>query len=294
MTACLFDRYDSDITDPVLLEEMRGYLVRLPDHHRVIDCQPSEQERLVIATAREAIRRETARLGSERGPLADDFIHILDDFEFTMKLGLVGGKSHLRHSYLRRDREPHVLLHDALHELTHSSAFLHVHFRQFERKYAPPAIYLLPRRAGSSFVAFRGIRHTRITYSGLDEAVTDMLAHRMASRLAAECCTGALPPETVIGAAKYWAYFPAACVAAALIHRLGPLFGGRPEDARDQLFRDYFTGTTGFLRALNRYRPGATKVLAAMTAGVDSVVETAKRLGLSEALDRLADTGVSF
>lgn len=283
-----FDRHVLDVQDPRLAELAHACLAAPPDAYATAGCQLSEFERLVFEAVRKALRRETERLGIERRLPPDDLIHVLEDAEFAAKLGMTfGGKSIYRHAYLRRNRPPGIFLHDASHELSHGIAYLTVEFLQAGRA-DEPDLLMRARRNGLTVNAFRDAG-VWMAYNGLNEGVTDMLAHRAAVRVAVDGDIS-LSSDQRQEAAQYWSYFPAVCVVAALIHRLGPSFG-RPEDARDQLLRDYLTGSTVFLRALNRFRPGAAKILAAMATDTDSAVETAARLDLPEALDRMAEAG---
>lgn len=285
----LWDSYDIVTSDSRL---RRGRISTvMPSDIGLDGCRPSEFELPIIAAAREAVRREIVRLGLKRPLPPDDRIHVLDDADFTMVFGeKVAGMTYRRNVYLRRLSLPHLFLSHVAHELCHGGAFLSGEIRceKDAGERVPP---ILDRRIGLSICSYnKGGQRVRTAYEGLNEGVTDILAHR-ALLLLANDGDELLPHEIYEKTMEQFGYMAAACVIIALTTRLDQVFA-RPEDARDQLFRDYLTGSTGFVRALTWLRPDAVKTIAAMPPDIAGAVDAAKCLGLEEALDNMAEFGV--
>lgn len=299
MTNAWFDRHIGKTEDKRLLIQLKAKAVQPPPETFDVEwCQtaPSALERRVIKAVRRAVGRECDRLGVSRPATTNDLVHIVRAEVCPAVIGLnLDGRVRLRHVYLRGSLPGDRLLNITLHEFSHAVSYLMVESVRRQPRFDPRDPWngsdFRPRRVGLEFTAYRrsGLLET---YTAVNEAVTEIMAHQVGKWLLADSDTG-LDPGQCRKASRHWNYQAAVCLVDALIRKLGPAFGGI-EAARDQLLRDYLIGSAVFLRELNRRLPGVARILATMPAGRSDVAAAAKTLGLKRVHARVSASDENY
>jgi hypothetical protein len=230
----------------------------------------------------EAPDLEATKLGVRVDEDLEMRFFVLSDREMNRLFGEVGGISFYRDVFVRQNRPPHVRLHDALHESWHAAAHLAVAARRRLVK-GESNLYILPMRGGLQFVPYGD---KPITHRFLNEAATDILAHRAAVAARDNLSSPHLPPSVLAQAADYWSYASATCLVVGLCERLTETFSD-PSRALRQLLIDYMTGSNKFLSALRRHEPRAVKLLAHAEPDLVTARALAEQLGYGEVVATL-------
>ncbi|MDD5252156.1 MAG: hypothetical protein PHT12_06030 [Patescibacteria group bacterium] len=282
------NRCDILVTDPGLRAEAQQLAdAPPPDLDNVTGLAPTEQETVIIEAARHAVAAETAAFGSTQPVTPWSQIHVLAPDDFASQVGPQTSANQLRHSYLQRGRPPAHFLHDTLHELAHGHGYLQMVIRQIEADgESSPQIRRLVKRYGLACISHNpGTGQVAQMYTGLNEATTDILAHRAAQRLQREPYPG-LNPDIVDETAVMYLYWPGVFLAGRMFRYLADDFGGQTK-ARDQLFRDYLTGSNKFLLAMMGHQSQAGRRLAAMSTDPREAIVTAAYLGFPDIVKKI-------
>lgn len=288
-----FDRHVSKIKDKRSRAKIKALTIQPPPEVFGVEwCQqtPSAFELRVMSAVRRAIGRECDRLGVSRPVPANGLVHIVHGEVFEAVIGPnLAGRAHFRRVYLMGSLPEDRFINIVSHEFSHSVSYLAV------ESVPPPSKFDLRdplatkswfrhRRAGLELTAYR-CSGRQYRFTAINEAATEIMAHRAEKWLLDDHDPGLVRSQRR-KAARHWNYQAAVWLVNALIGKLGPVFGGT-EAARDQLLRDYLTGSMVFLRELNRRIPGAVSVLATVSPQRLDAAGAAKILGLERAYAKI-------
>jgi hypothetical protein len=209
---------------------------------------------------------------------------LLDDESYVQEHGSSGGCSLCRDIFVRQNRTATQRLHDALHESAHATSHLAVTARIVLVE-GTRVLCTAPHRSGLQFLPF-GRKRPRHRF--LNEAATDIVAHRAAAEMREALSSTLIRKEDIRAAAGYWSYGHAVRLVVALAERLAEDFDGAGKAVR-QLLIDYVNGTNVFLTALRREEPMAVKLLANAEPDKAGTIALAERLGYDEVTLSLRD-----
>lgn len=245
--------------------------------------EPNSFELSAIAAAASAVGSECRDLGVRDDDGFEITFGVTTREEMNRTAGDHAGLAGLREFILCRELEPPDFLHTAMHELTHANSFLSVELHEVGGGGGAPSVFVHAARFGLTFTRRDGDHLYRL----LDEAVTDIVAHRAAVRLRDDVVSCDLPRDVLREAADSWGYREAAYLVGDLCRIVAPEFGGSAEALR-ALMRDYFTGTCTFLPALKRREPRAPRLLAEMSPDRAGVLAVAVALGRTEVIKKFS------
>lgn len=248
-----------------------------PDVWRVADLEPTPREAEIMTACFDALDAFIAMLGI--GPIAIDrsLVHLIGTETVKTRDSDVPGWCNYGNVYVQRqlpEREAEFVL-MFTHEIAHLASYLRIEViverkdgRLFEEVHTPR----LGLAAGNSF-------------RGLNEAVTEMMAHMIRRQLLKRDI--AFPDSVREKIVSRWHYYPHVLVTEEVLKRQGDL-----APMANRLFRDALLGTYGLLRKISRTQRGVIQALRVMNRTVASAHEVAITLGAHDA-ERIASESLS-
>lgn len=257
-----------------------------PEIFGIKDGPRSEFEDGVIVTGVAAVRSLLDRLGFPGRPVAAERVHLLTPEAYRDAIGPDGpdGMTLYGHVYLQRDDDPARLIHSVTHELVHQAAYLSLEVSESRDEATGDIVHQANARRGG-LVTFSSGRPDRPHFQGLNEGVTELIAHDVRKTFIG--LSGALEETIKEKLVCFWAYSYLCLLTAHLIRRAA---GGDMDRLPTQrlLYRDYFLGTSSFLKKLRRSDPRAPSILRRLDASLEGAIAAAEMLGFPELADRLA------
>jgi len=283
-----FDRLEIRVRDEAFAERIGKQLAEgPPDAFGVTDLPKNGLELKLIALAADAVAAVLADYGAapSRPPLSPDRVHILSAEEFAARIGpRTGGKTQYGHAYLRRNDDWIKFLRILTHELTHRSAFLSIVVTEGPAdEPGEDCALILPTGVGLGRAGLPPKRE--LSFDGLDEAVTEILAREARKRLA----------RTIAGMnaaqrddlAENIFYPGPIMVTAKLIEAVA---GGTQDfrGIRTMLVQDYVSGEARFLDRLAEQDEAAYQAVRTMGPTHADAIQAARRLNWPVLAERIA------
>jgi hypothetical protein len=278
------DRVYARVSDRELVELSKSFLGPVPDHHRTRDLEKNAFERQAIEECLLALGDLFAWVGVEPISISPERIHVLTDEEFETKVDAKAiAKTEFGHVYLRRTSDDERFVHDLTHELGHLASFWAL---QLRREGPDSRTYRISlRRLGLLSNAGRPGGHG-MRFHGLDEGVTETFAHDLRRRLVSRA--GCLVERLRKRLLSHWSYWPHVRLVEKLIEVVAPAPEERG-DARRRLFVDHLKGSYGFLKELQRKRPGSIRIVSRMGRYPVDAYAAARQLGFDDLADDLGE-----
>jgi hypothetical protein len=278
------NRLTVSATEPELVSLANAFAAAPPpEPFGVPEQTPSAEEWAVIDAVRHAVAAECAEWGSACPVTPPGQIHFLSPEDFDSLFDGHRAINTMRHTYLRTGLPLHVLVYQAAHELSHGHSYLHLAIGQFTDDDGCIKLRPATRRHGISCFVRHGTEKRRV-FLNVNEAVTDILADRAIRRLQRDC---GLDPAIVEEAAGTFAHWPTVYLVGRMFRYLKDDFGGKRSAARNQLLRDYMTGTNGFLKAMRRRQPGSVRRLADLSHLPVPTAIAAAHLGFPDTVETI-------
>lgn len=258
-----------------------------PDAFGVTELRKTRPEKKLIVAAAEAVEAVLRDYGAvpNRPPLTPKRVHLITAEEMAAKIGRqAGGKTHLGHVYLCRNSDQIKFLRILAHELIHRAAYLSLVVVEDPRGEADRNnAIVLTRRVGLGRAGLPPQRE--ISFDGLDEALTEILAREARKKLAQS-----IPGLTDAGREELAevVFYPGPIMVMAKVIEKVAGEGRDFRGWRTQLVRDYVTGSTRFLDTLAGMDAGAYETVRNMSPAHADAVAAARKLGLPALAERIA------
>ena len=258
------------------------YLARILEHER----EPTELEKRVIFSAGIALTRLSERLGLPAVDVPPSRVHILSgsEPEFAERVDLPRrlAVSEFGHVYIPRSEDPVTFARHLTHEICHAGSRLSIRLAQGA---SPRHVDISHRQMG---FAFRPEGIAEPYFNGLNEGVTELVAHRLRNAMAKEDL--GLDRDQARVFARRVEYRPWVILVDALVRLVADTEHAASKRIRDDLLRDYFRGGHEFLRRLSKCRKGSVKLLRQAESSPADAIAVADALGLDQAKRDIVNT----
>jgi hypothetical protein len=248
-------------------------------------------ERQGFEAAHAALNVFRGELGLDPVVIGSARLHVIEPKLYMEKFGSESrGASAYGHGYIARKRSRTGFLGTLTHELTHmaSGQAMRVYAREKDGKLEG---LHLPMQSGFAFWNRKPIKGRENdaetpSFHGLNEAVTELIAHDVRNRLRD---TGTpLSQDEQREMEESFSYYPLIVLLRRIIATAFPKIGERDAAWKD-LYRDYMNGEYGIIKRLDERTPGVSKILHDMTTEMDSITAAARSLGHDDIADYFSE-----
>jgi hypothetical protein len=206
-------------------------------------------------------------------------IHVLEEPEFRERVSAQAeAKTIFGHVYVPRKTDPVEFSAFLTHELAHAAS-------RYELQVVQSAderhLKAWQRRMGLTFQPKPNSDPDFETlFNGFNEAVTEICATELRGSVAEHLTD--LDDTQRAELTRRREYRPVVMVIEALMRLVADKEGCLYESIREDLLRDYFSGTFRFVKKLEKWKKGATRILRGMGSDPPDALKAAKLLGLAD------------
>lgn len=268
---------DDELRDTVVRESYFGGMAEVPE------LTMTEHEMKIIYRIQNAIDIFTDQLELARLPIGVDRIHILSTEEYNALPFSAHGVACMvdGHIYVQRNGDYAEMIIDLTHEIAHEISFLK---KRVDLNLQEDEIHLTTHELRRGFGSRSGSTEEMVG-RGFNEAMTEIVAQNIRVLYSQDDeAMGENERDWLIEAPH--AYWPQQIVMNKVFEVLEP---GNPEQVAADTIHDYFTGKPQTFKDIqkkfaDRGIKSGLKILMAMGTSAESAFETAKKLGLLEAV----------
>jgi len=245
----------------------------------IVELEKNEDEIRAIKMAQEGFNEFFSGLGLPIIEFDISKIHILSQQEFDEKINLIdqkqsAGKYAFGHIYCIRGDEFDNFLHKLVHELVHKSSF---YFLSVDASLNETHI-----RQKQSGLSYNKGKNNHL-FNGLNEAVTELITIDI-WQIIAKNNNFQSEKEGLI---HHVSYYPQIIVLEELLDNISNGDKEFKEEMMKDIYRANYNGNYSFLREFEKRHKGSIKILREMEDSNESALETAKKLKLKEAQERV-------